>query len=183
MIKPLIRTIVILCLFLSVGSLAYAENASYKRIISLSPTLTEELYLLEADDLIVGVTSFCQKPEASMEKEKIGEVINVNFEKIVALEPDAILATSLTNKRSVDRMKQLGLNVLYFDYAKDFTDICDHFLRLARPVGKETRAREILAGIENRVETIRKRNEKATRKRVFLQIGANPLFEAKKDSN
>ena len=179
-----LRTICILLAFclLSAGPADCADSKTPKRIVSLGPTFTEEIYLLEAEDMLVGVTTFCQKPERAKEKERIGEVTNVNFEKIVALEPDIIIATPMTNKTSVERMKELKLNVVYFDYAKDFSDVCGQFLRLAALVEKEVRAEEILSGIKKKVDAIKKRNERAVKTRVFVQIGADPLFAAKKDT-
>jgi ABC-type hemin transport system substrate-binding protein len=41
---------------------ADAAGLSPRRIISLGPTITEKLYLLGAQDRLVGVTTYCERP-------------------------------------------------------------------------------------------------------------------------
>ena len=43
-----------------------------QRIVSLAPGNTEILYALGLDDHIVGVSTYCDYPEAALEKPKIG---------------------------------------------------------------------------------------------------------------
>ena len=52
-----------------------------ERIISLSPANTEILYALGLEDKIVGVTDYCDYPEAVTTKEKIGGYEDPNIEK------------------------------------------------------------------------------------------------------
>ena len=64
---------------------ADATGLSPRRIISLGPTITEKLYLLNAQDRLVGVTTYCERPPEALSKEKVGNVTQVNIEKIVEL--------------------------------------------------------------------------------------------------
>jgi len=56
-----------------------------QRIVSLGPSITEELYLLGVDDKIVGTTIYCNHPPMAKKKEKVGTVIKVNLERILCL--------------------------------------------------------------------------------------------------
>src|SRR5215468_2262985 len=51
-----------------------------QRILSLAPNVTEILFALGLGDRVVGVTSYCDFPEAAKEKEKIGDTLNPNLE-------------------------------------------------------------------------------------------------------
>jgi len=157
-------------------------EAAPERIISLSPTLTEELYLLEAEDALVGVTVFCQKPPEAARKTKVGTVTDGNIEKIVTLRPDLVLTTSLTSVRTIGKLKSLGIETESFEQAKDFTEICDQLLTLGRIIGKETEAQEVIEGLKSETASVRERVEGLPKKRVFIQIGAKPLFTATKES-
>jgi len=76
------------------GSLYPERFLSYpQRIISLGPSLTEELFLLGVQDKIVGVTTYCQRPPEVKAKKKVGTVVEVNVERIMSLKPDLVLAT------------------------------------------------------------------------------------------
>ena len=89
-----------------------AENSSTrssepKRIISLGPYITEELYLLGVEDRLIGNTIFCNRPEDAENKPKVSSAVLPNVEKIVSLKPDLILATSLIDKKAVKKLKNL----------------------------------------------------------------------------
>ncbi len=64
------------------------------RIICLTEETTETLYLLGQGDRIVGVSGYTVRPAEARQKPKISAFINAKFDKIVALEPDLILAFS-----------------------------------------------------------------------------------------
>jgi ABC-type Fe3+-hydroxamate transport system substrate-binding protein len=153
-----------------------------QRIISLGPSITEELYLLGAQNKIVGVTVYCRKPAQAREKEKVGTAVEVNVEKITALEPDLIIATSLTSPKSIEKLKNLGIDVVIFPATESFPRLCDQFLELAKLIGKEKEAQIILKEVRSEVETIRKSVEILSKPKVIVQVGAKPLWIATRDS-
>ena len=108
-----------------------------KRIVSLSPAITEALYVLGLEEAIVGVTIYCQKPPRAQTKEKIGTLMEPDMEKIVSLKPDLVLAMSLTSPKEIQKLKNLGLKVVTFQIPQDFNLLCDFFLQLGKVVGKE----------------------------------------------
>ncbi|MBU2494927.1 MAG: ABC transporter substrate-binding protein [Candidatus Omnitrophica bacterium] len=159
-----------------------SEVAVPRRIISLSPALTEELYLLGVQDRLVGCTTYCNRPEAARQKPKVGTVVEVSVEKIVDLRPDLILVTSLTDRRAKEHLRQLGMNVVLFSEAKNFNEICQQFLNLGKIVGKEERARKIVGEAKREVNSIAGRAKGITKPKVFLEIGTKPLFTVTRDS-
>lgn len=153
-----------------------------QRIISLGPAITEELYILGAEDRLIGCTVYCQRPPEAKKKEKVGTAIEVNLEKIIALRPDLVLATSLTDRGAKEKLKNLGIKTVTFPAAKDFSEICGQFLELGRLVGKEEQAAEIAAVARNRVDSIRKKIKDFEQPKVFIQVGAKPLVTATGDT-
>lgn len=176
------RGILTLLLFLYYTYACSSQEESHQRIISLGSTLTEELYLLGVEDKVVGVTTYCQRPPQAKRKEKIGTIKEVNLEKIISLSPDLILATSLTNPKTKEKLKNLGIKVVEFSYARNFAQICDEFLQLARLVNQEEEAKRIIQQARNKVDTIKKSVQGLSHPKVFVQIGARPLFTANQDS-
>ena len=153
-----------------------------RRIISLSPVLTEEIYLLGVQDKLVGCTIYCNRPEAAWQKQKVGTVVEVSVEKIISLKPDLILATSLTDRRSKEHLSQLGMNVVVFPEAKNFDEICQQFLDLGKIVGKEEKARKIAAQAKKGINSIAGRAKGTRKPKVFLEIGTKPLFTVTRNS-
>jgi iron complex transport system substrate-binding protein len=161
---------------------AGAAYQSPRRIVSLGPTITEKLYLLGVQDELVGVTTYCERPPEARAKEKIGNVTEVNIEKVVQLKPDLVLATPLTGLRTVERLKHLGIKVIVFKDPSSFTEMNRQFLELGRIVDREKRANEIVGASEQKVERIKNRVKGLPRPKVFVQIGTKPLFTATKRS-
>ena len=152
--------------------------SSYDRIVSLSPLITENIFLLGAGDSLVGTTIYCQRPEAARHKAKVGSVQEISVEKIVSLQPQLILASNLTPPQQVEKLRQLGFRVEFFHQPASFADICSHFLRLGRLLGLEERAEVIVNQAREKVEAVRLAVEPLPRRKVFLQVGAHPLFSS-----
>ena len=153
-----------------------------ERIISLGPSITEELYLLGVQDKLIGCTMYCKKPEEAKAKEKVATVIEVNLEKVISLKPDIVLATSLTDIKSVQKLKDLEIKVVDFPLPESFSQINDQFLKLGKITGKQKEAAEIINIAKNKVDLIRNKVKDLQRPEVFFQVGAKPLFTITGDS-
>lgn len=169
--------------FSYVNTVTYANgDRPPERIISLAPVITEELYLLGVDDKIVGVTTYCQRPPDAQKKEKIGTVIKPNIEKIVSLKPDLVLGLSMMNLKQLEKLKKLRMRVVRFSQPKDFSEICNQFLKLGEIVHREDQAAKIVDIAKNKVDSIKNEVKELQKPKVFIQIGARPLVTVNKDS-
>jgi len=137
---------------------------------------------LGLEDKIVGVTTYCQRPPDARSKEKIGMIREVNLERIVSLNPDLVVATSLVNVKAIEKLNNLGIKVMSFPPAKNFAEICKQFLKLGRFVGKEKEAEEIVRQAKTRVNVVKEKGNASPKLKVFIQIGAKPLFTVTEDS-
>lgn len=160
------------------AALESAPSPSPARIVSLSPLITENIFLLGAGDILVGDTVYCQRPEAARTKEKVGSVQELSIEKIVSLRPDLILASNLTPPQQVAKLRQLGFRVEAFRQPASFEAICEHFLRLGQMLGLRDRAGAVVGQARRKVEAVRQATASLPRPKVFLQVGAHPLFSS-----
>lgn len=62
------------------------------RIVSLAPDLTELAYDAGAGQDVVGTVSYSDYPPAARKLPRIGDAFSVDLERLVALQPDLILA-------------------------------------------------------------------------------------------
>jgi iron complex transport system substrate-binding protein len=152
------------------------------RIVSLSPLLTENVFLLGAGERMVGNTSYCTKPEAAKAVAKVGSVMELSIERIIGLRPDLVLAINLSPPQQVAQLERLGLRVRTFHQPESFAEMCEQFLELGALLGREQRAREIVDEAARRTGAVRTATADLPRPRVFLQVGANPLFSSVQDS-
>jgi iron complex transport system substrate-binding protein len=155
-------------------------NSQPEKIISLAPAITEELYLLGAQNILIANTYYCKRPDDAVNKRKIGNLKNFDIELILELKPDLILCTSLANRNKIAKLKQLGINVVEFPPPSSFDEICENFLNLGETIGKKEIAENIISQVKNEIDSIRKRTKKLSKKKIFMQIGANPLVTVHK---
>lgn len=157
------------------------EKAPSTRVVSLSPIITETIYLLGAQDALLANTQYCNVPPQAAEKEKIGSVTQVNVEKIVSLSPDLVITSALTREKQIRILRNQGLRVMEIKNPKTFAQMCDITLAIGRALGKEAEAQKIVARAGREVAQIRDRVAGLTPRRVFIQIGLKPLHTVNKD--
>ena len=64
-------------------------------IVSMAPSNTEVVYFVNAGSKLIGRTDYCNYPSEVSSVESIGGYSTPNKEKIVTLDPDVVLATSM----------------------------------------------------------------------------------------
>lgn len=151
-----------------------------KRIISLAPNITETIYELNANDLLVGVTDYCDYPPETEIKTKVGSMLDPNIEKITELNPDVIFMTMEGNsKYSYLSLKNNGFKV-FVSNPKDVNSICKSINDLAVLLGKKDIGKKITEKI---IDTrnyyfIQKNDSKLIS--CFMIVSLNPLITVNK---
>ncbi|MDP8217022.1 MAG: helical backbone metal receptor [Candidatus Kaelpia imicola] len=155
----------------------FLSNAHALRIISLSPYLTESILLLDGGDSLVGITTISKKL-FGIDKEVVGDTLNINIEKVVSLKPDIILATPMNKIERVERIKGLGFRVEYFEIEKSFEDCCNNFMKLAEMINKVEKAKIMIAESKERLGLIARKLKSGSIKNIFIEVGCRPLITA-----
>lgn len=146
-----------------------------ERIISLMPSNTEILYALGVGDQVVGVTELCNYPEDAATKAKVSDSFNVNVEEVVALKPDVVFAYTMGQPEAVQKLEELGLKVVTIKSAANIDDVYSDIELMAKVTGTEDKAKEIIAGMKQKLEGIvSKVSGLETKKRVYLEISPSP---------
>lgn len=153
-----------------------------KKIVSLAPNITEILFSLGLDQEIVGVSTHCNFPERAKSKVRVGSYINLDFERIVSLKPDLIIATGAGNTRDmVERLKRLGFPT-YVIFPKNVEDVIRSVGHLSQLLDREKEGAEIIQELKRRRERVLQLTLGLPRPRVFLQIGETPVVTVGKNS-
>jgi iron complex transport system substrate-binding protein len=146
-----------------------------KRIISLAPNITEILFSLGLDEEIVGVSIHCNFPERAKSKVRVGSYISIDFERIVSLNPDLVIATGAGNTRDmVERLRQLGYPT-YVIFPKNFDGILRSIDHMGKFVDRQKEAMTIIQEMKTRRQRVIEMTQDLPRTKVFLQIGEAPL--------
>ena len=153
-----------------------------KRIISLAPNITEILFSLGLDEEIMGVSIHCNFPEKAKSKVRVGSYISIDFERIISIKPDLIIATGAGNTRDmVERLGKLGF-ATYVIFPKNFNDILQSIGHIGKVVDREKEASALIEGMERQKQRVIELTQGLPRTKVFLQIGEAPIVTVGKGS-
>ena len=154
-----------------------------QRIVSLSPTVTEILYELGLGDRIIADTRYCDYPEDARNKEKAGDFLTVNEEKIVFLEPDLVIdTTSRAHEKMWQRFNRAGIAVVDFD-VNTLEGVYEAYEVIGRATGTEEKARKLLAELKDDLAELKDRCSRAeSRPRVIFFIEYPNLTAVGKDT-
>jgi len=147
-----------------------------RRIVSLVPSVTEILYALNAESLLVGVTDFCDFPPEARSRPKVGGMVSPSLEAIVALRPDLVIATSEgTREDTFTQLSRVGVPV-YLVAAHHVADATSLVRRLGELTSREGNAEPLVARLEQRIDGVRKAVQPYGRPRVLYVLWPEPLI-------
>jgi iron complex transport system substrate-binding protein len=143
-----------------------------RRIVSLLPSLTETVCALGACDRLVGTDRFSNWPDSVASLPKLGGIEDAQIERIVALKPDVVLAS--TSARVTERLESLGLKVIALE-SRDRADVKRTLTLLGQMLGTQKRAEQVWTDIGRDVGAAAARVPAPLRgKRVYFEVDATP---------
>ena len=153
------------------------ENKKYNRIVVLDPATVEMIYMLGAEDKIVGVANLERSkvwPEEKVAKlESVGTFIKPSLERIITLKPDLVITSALTDDNLNNGLKSNNIESKRIQ-ANSIEEIFTNFLEVAKILGKENEANKIIAEKKAKLEEIKKMAT-GNKKGLFV-MSASPLM-------
>lgn len=147
-----------------------------RRVVCLTAETAEIAYLVGAGDRVVGVPGTARRPEAAREKAKVGGFTTFKLEKILALEPDLVLAFSDLQRDVVRDLIGAGVSVLCTNQ-RSFDEVLEAILVIGGALGREAEARAVVADIRDEVKQVREYSSIwPDRPRVYFEEWHDPLI-------
>ena len=157
-----------------------------KRVVSLVPTNSEHVCILDCDRLYGG-TRYDHFPKELVKRVKEGKIkiigggFDPNLEMIIEIGPDLILANGPSQQRVVLPLKRMGYPILSL-YPKNIDRLKRDFLLLGEILGRKAKAIKIVKEVESRLKESQKKTRPKKRIRVYLQTWPNPMITVGKGS-
>ena len=146
------------------------------RIVCLTEETVETLYLLGEQDRIVGVSGYCVRPpQVRREKPRISAFITADVPKILALEPDLVLAFSDLQADIAAELGRAGIAVHLFNQ-RDIAGIMAMIHTVGALVGAGDRADALAQSLEERLESLAASVSGRARPRVYFEEWDEPLI-------
>ena len=147
-----------------------------ERIISVSPSATEILGVIDADSLLVGVSIYSYYPPSVKGLPKVGSYVKPNIEQIISLNPDLVIMSFEGAPRSdVDKLRRLNINVAVLR-SEEFSDIIKNITWLGKVLQHQKEAEEAAGNLERRYEEIRSLVKEIPKPGAFYSIALNPII-------
>ncbi|HKU44115.1 MAG TPA: cobalamin-binding protein [Polyangiales bacterium] len=148
-----------------------------KRIVCLTEETTEVLYLLGAEDRIVGISGFTQRPaRARHEKPIVSAFTTADIAKIEAQSPDLVLAFSDLQADLVRELIARGHSVVTWNQ-RSLDEILSMVAMLGGLIGKAREAEELADGLAQEIEAVRALGAGLPRRpRVYFEEWPDPMI-------
>jgi iron complex transport system substrate-binding protein len=165
-----------LLLALSIAISAAGADAP-RRIVSLSPNVTEMLYGIGAFDQVVGISDYCTYPPEVNKLPSVGGWHNPDLEKLAGLHPDLVIVDAGQAPFLEDHFKALGLRVMTVE---DHTiqDVYAGMTALGRATNHEEGAAKLIASTRDGLARVSKKTaalKPPAKPRVILIVDRTPV--------
>jgi iron complex transport system substrate-binding protein len=146
-----------------------------QRIVCLTAETAEIAFLVGAGDRVVGVPGTARRPEAARERARVGGFTTFRTDRILALEPDLVLAFSDLQKDIVAELIGAGVAVLCTNQ-RSFDDVLRAILTIGGALGCADGARSLVQDMRDEVKLYREYSAGwPDRPRVYFEEWMEPL--------
>ena len=141
-----------------------------KRIISLSPSITEILFEIGSGNQVIAVDNFSNYPNET----PISDIsaYDPNVEAISLLNPDlVILSYNIKNLKTA--LKKIGIETIYLPAPLNFEDILDQIDYLGQKTGNEDKAKKLISKMKSKMKTLQKLRENEPATKIYHELDPN----------
>lgn len=151
-------------------------QAPARRIVSLAPHVTENLFAAGAGGQVVGTVDYSDYPEAAKKIARVGGYSRLDLEAVAALRPDLIIAWESGNAPGhVAKLRSLGIPV-FISQPNRIEDVAEQLEKFGQLAGTSAVANGAAARFRARLAEIRKQYSGQPRVPTFYQIWKQPLM-------
>jgi len=159
---------------LAVLPAAAAARVPATRIVSLMPSLTEDLFAIGAGPEVVGVSQFTDRPAAAAKLPAVASFASLDAERIVRLHPSVVVGIPAQGLLVRD-LRRAGLRVELLP-DDSFDDLFTSLGRLGQLSGRSMEASALARALRARTAQLVARVPAAPKVRTFIVLGIAPIY-------
>lgn len=147
-----------------------------RRVVCLTAETAEIAFLVGAGDRVVGVPGTARRPEAARERARVGGFTTFRVDRILALEPDLVLAFSDLQKDVVAELIGRGVAVLCTNQ-RSLDEVLQAILVIAGALGCPEAGRALVQDLGDEIRQVREYSSVwPDRPRVYFEEWPDPLI-------
>ncbi len=164
-LKVKIQKIFLFFSFFILSELIFAQ-----RVISMAPAITEIVFALGKGGQLVGVTRFCDYPDAALKIAKIGGLLDMNMETLLALTPEVVIA--YPEQYAKVKLIESRARLLVVKH-KTLSDLFDSILKIGGVLNAEKKAHEMVFSIKSKLTAVAAGTGSKKKIRTLIIAGRN----------
>lgn len=153
-----------------------------QRIITLAPNLTEIVYAVGAGDRLVGNTTFCDYPQEAKQVAKVGDTLQPNIERIIALRPELILISTASQLETFTKQLDERDIAVFVTDPHDLEGVFRSIKTLGDLLGQQREAETLVNNLRGRAAAVEEAVKSRPSVTVFYQVSPSPLWTAGRSS-
>jgi iron complex transport system substrate-binding protein len=153
-----------------------------ERVVSLAPNLTETIFAVGAEKQLVGVTTYCDYPEAAKSLPKVGDTLHPSLESIIASKPQIVfVSTSSQLENFTQQLNSHGIAVFVTD-PHDLESVFHSIQQIGELLNHQNEATDLVKKLRARSEAVEQAVKPLKPVTVFYQLSDKPLYTAGKEA-
>jgi iron complex transport system substrate-binding protein len=150
-----------------------------RRVVSLTPSVTDTIYALGASLQIVAITDYTSyPPQAAREKPSIGDILKPSLERILSFHPDVVIGVSTLNSpETVKGLERVGIPVFLVN-GRGLAGVYSSITSIGNALGRDREAASLTESLKAREQRVRAQAQQAKHPTVFLALQLDPCITA-----
>lgn len=148
-----------------------------RRVVSLAPSVTENLHAVGAGDRLVGATAACDFPTRVRRLPQVGNFLRPSYERIAALRPDLVVVASATlTLADAERLAGRLRIPVFVQIPRRYDDVARHLEQLGALTGRRDGAAAPARALARRRDDVARRVAGKPLVAVFVEVNPTPLY-------
>lgn len=172
------RCCVVLLWVAFAGLVHAAESPVSGKVVSLAPSITETLFAMGLGQRIAGTTEHSDYPPEAMDLPSVGQFMNPELERILALRPEACIGLAgSTSPQLVYLLQAFGIPTLLVNVSR-LEGLLSSICEIGVYLGESELGESLQQRYVKRLKSINDKVAGLTHPRVLSIVSVSPIFSA-----
>jgi vitamin B12 transport system substrate-binding protein len=157
-------------------AISTAHAATVEKVVSLAPHATEIAFAAGLGDKLVAVSERSDYPEQAKNIEKVSNYQGIKIERIIALQPDLIIAWPAGNPiGELKKLEQFGFEI-YYSQTNSLADIANNIEQLSQYSDDPSVGKQAANDFRLSLKELKAKYQTDIPVRYFYQLSEQPII-------
>ena len=149
----------------------YTVTKTHKKVASLAPSVTEIMFDLGAQDMLVTRTDYCNYPAAAAKITSVGKMNEPSIEKIIAQKPTVVIAETHFKEDVLNQLKKAGMEVMAMKTPNSMEETYSSIRTIATIVDKNYEGRALISTMKGKLAQVSLKTKKLNKPSAYIVVG------------